>query len=674
MPRTLLIFLCITLALAATALVVVSTLRIPIELSSYKPLIESSASKALGRRVKLDGDITVTTSLWPYFEIRSLRISNPPGFAEDGAAVADMASMDVARVTVGLLPLLKRRIDIREFRATGVRLDLARNAEGETNWLLLERESRAEPAPATDTPGKEPGTASPDSLSVGKLLLEDIRVRFLDAGAEPLEFHLDTAKGKAPLGEPMKLDMQGGILHEPFKLHIRASSLAGFLAMARAELGIDLEIAGTQLFFKGRSEALRGNRSTRLKLVAKGKDLSSLDDLLRLDLPPIKDYRIAADLHLTPERIELSALQATVKDSILVGNLVVDRSSAHPAARANLTARHIQLADFDTGDWTAAAAPAEPVANEASTEASDSAPPEDETTTHNKLLSSEALRRADIELSVDVDAVLSGKDHLGSGHLVATLKDGRIEVAPLHLRLPNAALLVEASLKPGELASEASLRVKIENFDFGVLTRLSDPESEVGGTLNVDLDVRSSARNANILGGANGYFDISTQPTNLQSGMVDLWAVNLLSSVVTSASKDKKASEVNCFVGRFGLENGVMTAEQLAADTSKIRICGEGKVSFADNDFELLAVPRAKRAEFFGLGTPLKVKGNFEDFRIGMKGGVLTLATTAVNFVISPVTTPIKRLFQRDLPEDGGDICSLPIGPRTQPLRPLPGC
>ena len=100
----------------------------------------------------------------------------------------------------------------------------------------------------------------------------------------------------------------------------------------------------------------------------------------------------------------------------------------------------------------------------------------------------------------------------------------------------------------------------------------------------------------------------------------------------------------------------------------------DGQVSFADRDFKLVAVPKAKRAEFFGLATPLKIKGEFDDFRISMKGGALTLGSTAVKFVISPVTTPFKRLFQKDLPEDGADICSLPIGPRTQQLQTLPGC
>ena len=672
MLRTLLILLTMVLGLTVTAVLLVSLLRIPIDLSPYRPMIESAASKTLGRAVRVDGDITLTTSLWPYFEIQNLRIGNPPGFPAGDSGPMDMASMEIARVTVGLMPLLKRRINIREFRVTGINLNLVRTADGETNWVMGEHESKALKAQVTDAPVEAEKAINPDSLSVDKLLLENIHVRFMDAAAKPLAFKLERAEGGAPLGDPMQLDMRGELLDEAFTLNLRASSLAGFLAMTDAKLGVDVEIAGTTLAFTGHSEALRGNRSTRLKLAAKGADLSSLDDLLHLDLPPIKDYQITADLHATPRKLELSTLELIVKDSKLVGSAVVDRSSAHPVARINLTAHHIQLQDFDTGDWTAEGGAPDPT--DSTAEASVSAPPRDEAVKREKLLSGEALRRADIELTAKVEEVRSGEDYLGSADLAATLRGGRIELAPLHLQLPQASILVKASLKPGMEASEASLRVQIKNFDFGVLSRLSDPASKVGGTLNVDLDVSSYASNTNIMGGANGYFDISAQPTGLNSGIVDLWAVNLLSSVVTSAIKDQDASTVNCVVSRFNLENGVMTAQQLAVDTSRIRICGEGQLSFADRDFKLVAEPKAKRAEFFGLATPLKIKGEFDDFRVSMKGGALSLGSTAVKFVISPVTTPFKRLFQKDLPVDGADICGLPIGPRTQQLQPLPGC
>ena len=128
--------------------------------------------------------------------------------------------------------------------------------------------------------------------------------------------------------------------------------------------------------------------------------------------------------------------------------------------------------------------------------------------------------------------------------------------------------------------------------------------------------------------------------------------------------------------------DGELIAENLAVDTSKIRICGKGSIDFKTRTFDLKAAPTAKRPEFFSLATPLVITGSFDDFGIGLQGGVLGAGTTAVKFAISPLTTPFKRLVRDDLPDDGADICGLAIGPRSEPgsgmpnaeLESLPGC
>jgi uncharacterized protein involved in outer membrane biogenesis len=353
--------------------------------------------------------------------------------------------------------------------------------------------------------------------------------------------------------------------------------------------------------------------------------------------------------------------------------MLIDKTGARPSARVQLNASRIQLDDFDTGGWS----PDKPDSDLPPTSPSDSEPkarPRLERA-RAKLLSPEALSRADLRLEVRVGEVRSGRDTLGSGELTLGLTNGRIAIDPLRLQLPSGGLLLRASVKPGVTASDASLRVLIEKFDFGTLLRLRNPDSDVGGTISMDVDITAAASDIrNLLTGANGYLDLSGRPENLRSGVVDLWAVNLLSAVVTESAEGKDASHINCILSRWSLSDGSMTAQNLAVDTSKIRICGRGGIDFNDRTFDLTVAPIAKRPEFFSLATPLEVTGTFEDFDIGTKAGVLSLGSTAVKFAVSPVTTPIERLIRADLPTDGGDICALPIGPREGELQTLPGC
>jgi len=629
--------------------------RISIDMSGYKRFIESSIARELGRRAVVDGTIKVTTSLWPYFEIQGLRIGNPDDFGE-----GDLASMDLARISIGLLPLLQDKVHVRKLAVEGLTLNLDRNAAGDVNWQF---NRLSKPG------GNVSAHAQQDlstALAVDKLEFKNISIHFRDElGGEDMNFTMDSATGSAAFGRPMGLVMDGTVLGHPFTLDVEASSLGDFLAMTNSRLDFEFDIAQTRFQFSGTSDTLGSGKVIDLQVSVEGETLDSLDSLLRIDLPPIADYRLNARMKASPDRLELSDLEARVKNSELTGSIVVDGSGAKPLISAELTSELIQLDDFDTGDWSPdqTTPSEEPIQSDAS--------PEEEKAA---VLSPETLQRANVQWIVNFKEVLSGEDRLGSGRLQAGLTDGRIDIHPLKLELPDSDLLMEATFKPGDSATQSALRLLIENFDFGVLMRLSDPDSDVGGAINLDLDIKTNAGNFRApLAGASGYFDLAVSPENLGSEAVDLWAVNLLSSVVDSSVKGEK-QQVNCVLSRWSLENGVMTARNLAVDTSRIRICGTGEIDFNQQNFNLRASPKAKKPEFFSLATPLSVKGDFSDFAVGADLGLLSVGTTAIKFAVSPVTTPVARLVREDLPADGSDICQLPIGPHEGELEELPGC
>ncbi|MCP4295467.1 MAG: AsmA-like C-terminal region-containing protein, partial [Proteobacteria bacterium] len=274
-------------------------------------------------------------------------------------------------------------------------------------------------------------------------------------------------------------------------------------------------------------------------------------------------------------------------------------------------------------------------------------------------------------LSVVSDRVESGKDFLGSGELKVTVKDGRIDVDPLSLNLPGGSVDLEASLKPGNENSEGSLKVLIENFDIGILVRRKQPESVMGGNINLNIDLNSTANSiAELLASGDGYFDFSGNLTNLKSGIIDLWAVNLISAIVSSTKE--KQSQINCAVGRWSVDNGLLTSDAFFIDTSKIRICAKGDVNLKEESLNIRVAPRAKRAEFFSLATPVKLQGTFSDLNVKLGGG--GVLGTVVQMIVSPVSTPLKRMFNHKIPHDGGDVCGMELGPDNRDELVVPGC
>ena len=60
--------------------IVLAFVPITVDLSEYKGAVESAASLALGRSVKVDDKIIIATSLQPFFSLEGLRIGNPANF------------------------------------------------------------------------------------------------------------------------------------------------------------------------------------------------------------------------------------------------------------------------------------------------------------------------------------------------------------------------------------------------------------------------------------------------------------------------------------------------------------------------------------------------------------------------------------------------------------------
>ncbi len=259
--------------------------------------------------------------------------------------------------------------------------------------------------------------------------------------------------------------------------------------------------------------------------------------------------------------------------------------------------------------------------------------------------------------------VLSGKDTLGKGSLKTALQDGRFSIAPLQLDLTAGTAVLEFSFFPIAEETKIHLGTRVRNLDLGIVARRVKPETTMGGILYLDIELDSTAPDLSaLLAYGNGHFDLAFVPVNLDAELVDLWAVNLLSAVASKVDGENK-SLINCLVASFGMEDGLMSERTLFLDTTHMSVDAEVNIDFKAEEFKLKAAPKAKKPEFFSLATPIKVKGSFEDFGIGINK--LLLTTSLASFITSPLHVPIRRLFVGERPEDGVEACRAAWGNRN---------
>ncbi len=280
---------------------------------------------------------------------------------------------------------------------------------------------------------------------------------------------------------------------------------------------------------------------------------------------------------------------------------------------------------------------------------------EQRTGDRKKLLSYEVLNAFDADIKIEAQDVRSGEDKLGSALMQVGLKNTRLVVTPLSMSIPGGGIQVNMDYRPSATDVTLNIQAEIEEFDLGVVARRAKPGTDMGGKFKLDARLHSRAPDlASVMKHANGHFDFALVPENFSAGIIDLWAVNLLSAIMDK-STEKDESKINCMVVRFGIEDGLMEEKAIYLDTTNMRIAGKSEINFKTRELEVKLAPKGKKPEFFSLAVPIQVKGSFEDF--GLKIGVLRMGGQLVSFVTSPFHVPVRRIFTKEAPADGIEAC-----------------
>jgi uncharacterized protein involved in outer membrane biogenesis len=462
---------------------------------------------------------------------------------------------------------------------------------------------------------------------------------------------LDRGELKSAAGAAVHLDLTGSFDNVPLAINIKTAKAADLI---NPELPIPFKFNastdGASLQLEGDIDRPFASQDIELALDMRGSRLDKLNALAHTALPPWGPWSAAGKFHMTSSGYEVSALQLQVGGSQLTGHGKLDTKAVPPRADVELTAPTIQLDDFKLGDWSPekkqAAAPAKKKSKEELRKQADE-------TQH--MLSREVLQRQNAYLAVRVGQVMSGKDLLGSGKLEARLENGRAEIGPVVVNTPGGAAMMRMGYEPGEKDVAMNLRIEAKKFDYGILARRYDPTSEMRGVFSLDVDVNARAPNlSDLLRYGKGNIDFAVWPENMKSGLLDIWAVNVLMALLPAVDASDE-SKVNCAIGRFAVNDGKLTEKKILIDTSRMRVTGKGGVDFATQEINLYVQPRAKTPQFLSFALPIELSGTLDDFHVGVRAA--DVVGMVGQLVTSVVWVPLQSLFGKETPEDGRDVC-----------------
>jgi hypothetical protein len=657
------------LGVLIAAFVTVVSIGIRVDLDFLRAPAETFASTALGRDVTIRGPMMLVPTWSPTVEVQGLGIANPAGWTSE-----EFAHMELARVTVGILPILARRAVVRELTASGVRVRLERERDGRINWLLgLPEPEEAPDEPAAETPSFDLDRLLVRSVLVEQLRLRDVVVEYRDAvsGRED-RFELARLDGTLGTHAPLRLGIGGRIGDEPYELGVSGGPPIDLLrGDAPWPFDLALDVVDTTLSLRtvveepiplglgerqdpassAATDALpllpSGRRFGKIDVSANGDALENLERLVAVDLPPWGPVAFDGSFEAFEGGVYDADIEVRVGSSSLSGRLEA-RTGEPPRVEVALSAPRVQLDDFDTAGWS-------PVADGGAAPAEDAGAGARAAGSRAPLLSPEVLSSVDGTLSVTVEHVASGRDRLGRGSFKASLEKGHLQLRPLRLEVPGGSATLGLSLHPTPRKVSAEITASVERFDYGILARRLDPETQMRGLFGLDVALSSAAPTVEaLMQHANGHFDFAVFPEDIDADLVDLWAVSLLTAIVPAVDQSER-SKLNCVVGLFDVQDGVMRDHTLMLDTSNMTVGGVATIDFRERHISMQLAPRAKRPELFALATPVRVEGSFDDFGIGV--GAADVLGTVVSFVTSIVHVPIRLIFQTRTHEDDMAEC-----------------
>jgi uncharacterized protein involved in outer membrane biogenesis len=461
-------------------------------------------------------------------------------------------------------------------------------------------------------------------------------------------------------GQPAIISLEGDINSAPLAVEIRGTGLFAKGSNKPVTLSVQGNLADNNLSVNGKINRRQNAGNTfKLSTDLHGNNLNTLSDLLGYSLPPLGPYRVAGSMETNDSyTIRLHDMEVQVGDSILKGDMLVKGTSVGENdigfplnIHTTLSAETIQLNDFQFGDWA-------PVASKDTESIADNTNSKKKTETSSKvpaLFSEELGEKVHAFLDVNVQKVLSGTDVLGSGQLKAKLEKGKYSLDTLQLDLPGGSIHMQAALYPTSHTTSANLSMTIDHFDYGILARRTVPDSDLKGELNLRLNLHSVADSPlQLKEHMGGYFRFGVKPEEFEAGILDLWAVNIITAALPALMKGS-SSEVNCLAADFKVDDGIMTPDIFLLDTSNMRVQGKGKVDFKTGEIDFHMNPTPKAAHFFSLATPITVSGTIFDPGIGVSAtGVLG---TIFRQAASVVTVPFQWIFTDNLEADGSEVC-----------------
>jgi uncharacterized protein involved in outer membrane biogenesis len=642
--------------------------------SVFRSQLEARGTTAFGRQVKINGLIHLERSLRPRIILEDISIANPEWATGERFAAAEKVSLQVA-----LLPLLSGKLRILDVSLNGVDLFIEEGPDGVNNYTFGDRSDSKTLGvlpPIEQLLVKDAAINHQSANESSRYEISEVRLQNIPGQPERIEgkgaakgmafTFLFAAETPAELSGPQnpwsaKLNINGpdmsahidGHMAEPFKwensefrITISAKQadtletlfgvnfpMSGLFELsAKVNTSIDsfrltdINASTEELQLKAQGTVARPLESNEFefKYELMGKEIKGLRPLADFVLPLRGEFRAKGRINGRDKRFSHKG-DLRIGKSDLKADITVLRERLRPKITGRLLATQVHLDDLDLFDVDKGVPPAQ----------------DKPRAIPDYTLPVEAFLAADLDLAINAERIHTQLGVLGEFVSKVRLKDG----------LFNSYLNFTGA-KGGRIKSEFELnttadpplrKVKIDAKDVNVGYLLSsmDFTELVEGQVDLSVDLSGTgASRYDFLGNAAGRITIIGGPGQITGRRIDLWAADLIPTMLSPRWEKQDVFDVNCMVAHIRLKEGLAEIQDCILDSQRITVASSGILNLETEALDLVLVPKPKRPSLVSLANPVKIKGTLSEpevsvTRISKKRRLA--ATGALAALINPV-------------------------------------
>jgi uncharacterized protein involved in outer membrane biogenesis len=639
----------IWLSVPATLAIIVLLLVIFWNWDWFKPIVESQASAALGRkvtlqhfRVGLGGTTTVTAT--------GITIANPDSFSPPPGAPANFGTIDSLTVKVDVLTYIHHQVlSLTQIEVDHPSFAIREAANGANNATLhLASGKSSGPPPKLGELIINNGTAS--------IILPSLKTNFnlqVQTRAAPADSKLFT-------GGEIVVDAQGTYAAAP----ITGRFIGGALLSLRdpaTPYPVDLHIVNgaTKASLAGTIEDPATFAGAHLKLSLSGQDMANLYQLSGIPIPSTPPYSITGKLDYAKSRIIFEDISGRVGSSDLEGTVTADLTSQ----RVDLT----DLAGFLGATPGKTTTPGQDAATQAKMAAANARPNLLPRTPFNL----PKINIANIDLKYHGDHIINKDAPLDNVTVHLIIADGRITLDPLNFAVGTGTIASNVDLNPAGNVLHTTANIDFRQLPLARLMKSTQAfagDGVVGGTAHL---VGTGNSVAAILGHGNGGLQLfMDHGGDVSALMVDLAGLQVGDAVLSALGIPVK-TKIQCLVSDFALTDGMVDTKALLLATTEANILGKGTINLDTEQLDLALNTEATHFSIGSLSTPINIGGTLKNPSVLPAAGPLALrvgSAVGLGIVFPPLALiPTIRLGLGDKNACADTLTSLNAGHPQNP-------